>query len=97
MKDILKIVKVGKNIFGHCAYYKDESLKYLNKKEGVEYNPYLYGLYTLLFGYLFSVFMYYGKLNKERYGENNKSSFIFYFIAYIIVAINIVYIFTCIN
>ena len=71
--------------------------KYLNKKEGVEYNPYLYGLYTLLFGYLFSVFMYYGKLNKERYGENNKSSFIFYFIAYIIVAINIVYIFTCIN
>ena len=71
--------------------------KYLNKKEGVEYNPYLYGLYTLLFGYLFSVFMYYGKLNKVRYGENNKSSFIFYFIAYIIVAINIVYIFTCIN
>ena len=71
--------------------------KYLNKKEGVEYNPYLYGLYILLFGYLFSVFMYYGKLNKERYGENNKSSFIFYFIAYIIVAINIVYIFTCIN
>lgn len=71
--------------------------KYLNKKEGVEYNPYLYGLYTLLFGYLFSVFMYYGKLNKERYGENNKSSFIFYFIAYIIVAINIVYIFTCIS
>ena len=67
--------------------------KYLNKKEGVEYNPYLYGLYTLLFGYLFSVFMYYGKLNKERYGENNKSSFIFYFIAYIIVAINIVYIY----
>ena len=70
--------------------------KYLNKKEGVEYNPYLYGLYTLLFGYLFSVFMYYGKLNKERYGDNNKLSFIFYFIAYIIVAINIVYIFVCI-
>lgn len=41
--DILKIVKVGKNIFGHCAYYKDESLKYLNKQEYVvleNYKPY---------------------------------------------------------
>ena len=71
--------------------------KYLNKKEGVEYNPYRYGLYSVLFGYIFTVFMYYGRLNKERCGDNNKLSFICYFISYIIVAINIIYIFTCIS
>ena len=61
---------------------------YYHKKNDTKYNPIVYGVYTLLFGAIFGIRMFYGKYYKDI-GEE-RMSMICYIIAGILFAINII-------
>lgn len=62
--------------------------KWMFKKEEVDYNPMFYVAMDFLFGFLTAVFMYLGRLNKDK--ENEKNSTIFYVLAGVMILINII-------
>lgn len=65
----------------------------MNEKEGLDYNPLIYALFTFLFGAIFGYAMYFGKYFKDKGGAT--ASAISYIIALIFAVINVLAILGC--
>ena len=86
----LFIMKEGLQLLiAYCIF------KWMFKKEEVDYNPMFYVVIDFFFGFLTAVFLYLGRLNKDK--NNEKGSKIFYGLTWVMVLINIIVIMTSLN